>query len=74
LLNAKLKLFKPNSASKAVTSVSESVLSSDVPAFVDVALPDQGAGVTHTVFNLAHFLNSDTTGNTATAALRYQKW
>ncbi|PLW16340.1 hypothetical protein PCANC_21159 [Puccinia coronata f. sp. avenae] len=55
-------LVKPNSASEAIPSVSDSTLSSDVPGFVDVALPDQGAGVARTVSGLAYSLNSDPTG------------
>lgn len=57
--NLRAKLANHPSSSKATTSVHGSALSGDIPGFVDIALPDQDAGVARTVSGLAYSMNSD---------------
>ncbi|KAH9448052.1 hypothetical protein MJO28_011613 [Puccinia striiformis f. sp. tritici] len=52
------KLVQPNSASKATTSIPTTAHSSDIPGFVDIALPDLNAGLARTVSGLAYSMNS----------------
>ncbi|OAV94211.1 hypothetical protein PTTG_00624 [Puccinia triticina 1-1 BBBD Race 1] len=53
------KLASPKPASEAGFSVASETFPSDIPGFVDIALPDQHAGVARTVSGLAYSMNSD---------------
>ncbi|EFP86401.1 hypothetical protein PGT21_029639 [Puccinia graminis f. sp. tritici] len=52
------KHANPNSARKAIASVAVKATSSDIPGFVDIALPDLQSGVARTVSGLAYSMNS----------------